>query len=553
MLNEMYRSGNLLNACSYLKSKRTEEYVTALNESYGPGSGQVLITLPVDTTLDLSQATLDFDLSLINGTDEVPLIMDIVQVGATTPASGHFQIEYDGDVSGEIAWDAFDSDVQRVIQGMFPFNGRGFIVSVTGGQLPSPLHVSVSGFNQDNQKADDISAFAIINNLMTDNVNPLLGVPAFYAFNITQFSQFSYPRAEKYFCPFQKIDIVVNNKNVLSIQDYDILYNLLQLSRPTYSRWDDNLLTSPNDEGLAMLPGQQTRRLSINLAGIDLFKQIFPLNIFKGIKITLQLSMQEATQCLIIAGATVDNNNPFSQSYNISNLRLHYYSIELHESDILKIQSVYNSTGVAIPFINFASFTDTIDGSQKNVNVSPQASNVISVLAVMIQNGYNALSSNMRKRSTFLANFLESYRMKLGSYYFPQDTTKCSNIYFYSTDIVNEFKNVMELLNRIDQNSDYLGLETFKYDVTNPLVRIYSTEQQRLLNINPVLAVMTCDIGFKSGCPNMNYFQGVDTSNSSSNYLQLIGMTIEAPETIFIYVATQDSLVFRPGQMVWNH
>lgn len=562
MLNNVYRSGSLLNPCSYLKGKRTEQYTDALNNSYNPGSGQVLINLPVDTTLDLSSSYLDFDVNFINGTDEVPLILDLRVQGdpaTNSPASGHFQIEYDGDISGQIQWDCTALQVQTVLRNMHPINGRFFQVDCTGGPLPgTPIQVTIGGFNNDNQKVDDISAFAVVGSNMTTNASTALGSPAFYTFNYIQNSVFSYPRLEKWNCVFQKMSIVVNNKNVYDVQDFDILYNIMQLGRHTYARWEDELVTASEDEGGAPLPGQETMRVQINLKGIDLFKQLFPLNVFKGIKIQLQASMQEATQCLIIGGATVDNNNPFNQSYQISNLRLHYYTVELHESDLKAINDVYQSEGVAIPFFNVASFTDSIDGgiTQKNINFSPQASNVIGAYSVFLSNGYMGLSSNQRKRSTFLGNFLESYRMKLGSFYFPSDVSKCSNTYFYSTDIWNEYKNFTELILRQNNQGDYLGGETFRYDITDPTVRIYSTEQQRLLNINTVLTSMTCDNGYDSlkneRCP-LSYFQGVDTSNSSSNYLQVIGMTVESPETVFIFVFTQDSLVFKPGQMIWNH
>lgn len=298
--------------------------------------------------------------------------------------------------------------------------------------------------------------------------------------------------------------------------------------------------------------------MQIGLGGIDLFKQLLPLNVFKGIKIQLQFSMQEAVQCLIIGGATVDNNNPFNQSYTISNLRLHFYSVELHESDVKMIDSVYKNEGVAISYFNIASFTDSIDSgmTQKNINFSPQASNVLGAFSVLTSNGYEGLSSNFRKRSTFLGDDLENYRMKLGTNYFPSDTTKCSNQYFYSTDIWNQYKNLTELYFRRSNQGDYLSAETFLYNITDPTVRIYSTEMQRLVNINAILSIITCDNGYDSlkneRCP-LSYFQGVDTSNSSSNYLQITGLTVESAQTAYIFVITQDSLVFKPGQMVWNH
>lgn len=554
MLNEMFRSGSLLNVCSYLKSKRSEEYATALNESYNPSSGQMLVSLPVDTTLDMSSSTMDFDVGFTNGTPEVPLIIAIVQVGANTPQSGFFYIEYDGDVSGQIPFDATAEIVEGVLNNMHPINGRFYTVHAMGGPLPaSPILVSFSGFNHDNQKIDDISAFASINNGMTTTNDVLTGSPCFYSISTQQNSVFSYPRCEKWFCPFSKASIVVNQKNVYDIQNFDVFYNILQLGRPTYARWDDVLVSSANDEGQGMLDGQTVIRMAISLEGIDLFKSIFPLNIFKGVKIQLQLNLQSPELCLIFP----QDSSP-SMSYTLSNIRLHYYAVELHESDVVAIQNVYNTSGVAIPFFNVSSFTDSVDTgvSNKNINFSPQASNVIGIWSAFLSNGYMGNPENFRKRSTFLANFLESYRVRLASYYFPSDVSKCSNQYFYSTDIWQEFKNLTELYYRASTQSDYMGGETFLYNVTSPTVRVYSTEQQRLINVNALLSTVTCDSGYNSTkrerC-SISYYQGVDTSNSSTNYLQLTGMTVESPQTCFIFVVTQDALVFSPGKMVWNH
>lgn len=213
MLNEVFRSGSLLNPCSFLKGTRKEEYMNGLNESYTPNSGQVLVNLPVDTCLDMSSATLDFDLSFTNETDEVPLIFEIRVQGdpvTNSPASGHFQILYDGDVSSQIPWDTTAANLETVLNNMHPINGRFFEVQATGGPLPgTPIQVTIGGFNHDSQKVDDISAFALVDSNMTTNASTILGNPAFYSINILQFSEFSFPRAERFFVPFQKASVVV--------------------------------------------------------------------------------------------------------------------------------------------------------------------------------------------------------------------------------------------------------------------------------------------------------------------------------------------------------
>ena len=431
---------DLINPCQISETNRAQAFLEAEASSYQGGTGEIRFTLPTSEIMDMTESYIDCLVQLNETDPEVPTVYSLDLTGFT----GTYQFVYDGLASIPIAHDAPASgpgSVQEALEDLPTIGGSAFTVAVSGASPTYTLNFSnfVFGTPIDQNRALEISFVAV--------TTPLTGTGV----TLTQPGELAYPRLE-YLAPIiRQVRVDVDSRQIVSITSANILQNMVQMFRSVPARYSQFYM---NDQNVAGFRSSSQFRIRINLEHVDILKKILPLRYMnRQFRIYLQLEQNNIALVQKKVGGIVSQG-----TYSIESPRLHYHRIELTDQEVASIEGALDSGGIVIPFQNWTNFTDNISSGTGNKNIlfNPAVSNLLCVFFVMIPQDYASEPENLRKTSIFLRNRIGSYRLKLGSRYFPLD--QVDSVQPGNNDMVEP---ILELEHAISKIMDISGEQQF--------------------------------------------------------------------------------------------
>lgn len=386
---------DLINPCQISETNRAQAFLDSEASSYQGGSGEIRFTLPSSEVMDMTESYIDC-LVQLNETDAEQAAIYTLDI--TGALAGTYRLSYQGKQSADIAIAATAAQIEAALLTIPTISGAGFTVVVAGA---TPTYtITVSGFD-----------FQLFDN------EPLLFQPQFgwdaplAGIVQTQAGVLSFPRLD-YLAPIiRQVRIDINSQQFVTITSANILQNMITLMKSSPDRYGEFYL---NDQKLDGFTSANQFRIRIDLSHVDFLKKILPVKYMnKQIRIYLQLEQNDIALQQLSGGGT----------YSVESPRLHYHRIDLTEQEVANIEGALNGGGLVVPFQNWTTFTDNISvgTGNKNILFNPGVSNLLAVFFVMVPQDYQNTPTNPQKTSVFLRNRIGSYRLKLGSRYFPLD------------------------------------------------------------------------------------------------------------------------------------
>lgn len=580
---ELSRVTDLLNPCRFTDTVRQQAYTQAQLSDVGPPGGQLRFSLPNNTTLDLSDAYIDLDLVSVGGIPEVAMVFNISRTVAAPLsgiAGGSWQLLYDGSSVGGVdnANLVFRSNtpignsaapapgsILYVINNYYKFKGRGYLATSTNAATDtlvtaSDINITISRFGGWGGPPIGWSvSSALISAAGPPIVPVMLSIDGFTLSDASVLPVMETPLVEKTLPIFNRVYIQVNGTTVFDVQGANRLYSALQFLDTEFDSIGKLVEDAYNENGTPFTPRGKFRFF---LNWIDLFQSLFPMDILPNAQIILYLDLELPNLALVCA---TQLNNP-TQSYRIQNAKIKYHTLQLSDSDKSQLRGELNTNGLTIPFLNWVYFADTIPNGTVNKQAifNPSVSNLLGVLFVMVNQDYYADARNVRKLSTFLRNNMNSYRLKIGNFYFPQDKVEVSNTYYSIAEQARELILLTEVINRkpiVDDMEVFSNFAGTQFGVGGNIIGNDPTDVryvpwfENVNHMKSVYGIATCDLGFaeKTKLCERIALHGVDTSVLPNVVLELEGMSVDGNCDLNIYSLSQDYLTFYSNKFVWKH
>lgn len=565
-INELSRVSDLLNPCRFSDTVRQQAYTQAQLSDVGPPGGQLRFSIPNNTTVDLSNAYIVYDLVSVNQIAETSLSFNIVRP-AVAAASGTWQLLYSGQSIGGVdnAQLSFNhntpvSTILSTLNNFYIFKGSGLLATSTNGAGDSfattqSINITVSSF--------DSFDFVPTGFLVTSAL--FSAVPAFLPLSINGLlpdtsvqGVLQTPRIEKTSPIFNRVYIQVNGTTVFDVQGANRLYSALNFIDTEF----DSVGKANEDaylENGTIINGRRKCRFFLNW--IDLFQSIFPLDIIPNAQIILYMDLEQPNLALICSNSA----NNANQSYRIQNAKIKYHTLQLPESDKRMLRNELKN-GITIPFLNWVYFADVLNAGTVNKQsiFNPSVSNLLGVLFVMVDQSYYQNATHKRKLSTFLRNNMNTYRLKVGNLYFPLDKVESSNTYYSITEQARELILLAQIINRKPIVDDMEAFSNYSGTITgaggnpegnDPTNELFNPWFQNTQNMMSVFGISTADIGFadKTHLCSRIALHGVDTSVLPNVVLELEGMSVLNNDDLNIFSLSQDYVTFFENKFEWKH
>lgn len=525
---------DLLNPCQILESNRHQAFVESSASSYNP-TGEIRFTLPNSENVDLTQSYIDCT-CLLNTTDaEVPSVYSLDLTGAI---AGSFKLGYKGYYTGDLAFNIAAIDLQTALDNLFTIGRSGYTVVV--GLVGQVYTITISNFDQFGLSFDDSSS------LIFEEFTALTGLILLHPLTQTTAGVLSFPRLEFLNPIITQFRVNVGSEQIIAITDYEVLSSIMELSECINAGYSKFYLNNFQINGFR---SSSEFRIRINLKAIDFARKIFPLtHIKEQIRFYLQLGSNDD---VLVQGSSGGG------SYQILDPRFHYHRVDLTYEENQAIKDALSSEGLIIPFKNFTTFSDSlsIGVSNQNILFNPASSNLLGICFVMYGLDYSQTPQNTRKFTTYLRNKIGSYRLKVGSKYFPLDQIDSLVSGNDQVEIILNLEQFLELINSSDDKYDrelYLNYEGFA-NGSDPTQLVF-IEQFGQPFSQTWCAGISC-----SDHPSNKYgyicrsdaMSGQDVSNLSNVSLELKGLSLTETNQLLIYVLTQEFIVFTDKGHKW--
>jgi hypothetical protein len=534
---------DLINPCQISETNRTQSFIQSDASSYNGGSGEIRFTFNANEVMDLTESFIDCLITLNETDPEVPTQYTLDLTGAT---AGSYRLGYAGQYTTILPYNAVAADVELALSRVPLIGGQGFSVSVTG-TLPV-LTIQFSEFNNFGKVFDDGEILEFIPATPLTGLAPAQGLPII----LTQAGELSYPRLE-YLAPIiRSVRIKCGSQQITSIPDANYLSNMARVMKSTGNRYSQYY---GNDQYVNGYTSSSQFRIRIELDHIDFFRKILPLKFFnQQIIVSMQLEQPE----LVLVNKTSTNNG----SYKIDTPKFHYHSLTLTDLEESRIKKTFNEGGVVIPFQNWSSFSQNIGAGANTYTgkFDPSVSNLLAVFFVMTPDNYANDSSNTCKLSTFLRNRIGSYRLKIGSTYFPTD--QVDSLQPGNRDMVEpiaELEHAITKIRSLGEEHDGDRILYFNYtggvDGNDPEEFFYNIQYQERRQPTWIGGISCADTPHNQWghiCRS-DALSGQNTSNLSNVNLELKNLSLTQDNTIHIFSLHQDFLIFSPKGVRWQN
>ncbi len=563
-IDTIYRTTDLLSPCRFSENERQQFYSSALQQQYFPNQ-DMQIALPTKGILDLSQSYFDMDIvPLVNGVlaivPEVQTSFDIHQLAGAPASAGSFFIEFNGDSSYPIPFNATAAQVQLLLEGMIQISGRDYLVYCTGGPLPgADITVNIGNFDSFNVTPEDNGYFTINSNDLN-----AAGVPILYVIPTASYTAgvLSSPRMERYTPIFNRIYVQVDSDTPYDCLNFNVLQAIEQLTEVEFARdmrvWTGS--ASENGQGWGVYPNNdltqtqvaQARRFQLSTGYIPLFRKLLPMSVLQNIQIRIFMRLENPVTCLVIGDATNVNNNPTNQSYSVLNPRIQYHTLTVTNDEYNILQNAYNSDkGIVLDFRSWSNYNEVIQantGGQINTIFNPSSKSFLGMYFTMYSIPYAGLASNVRKITCFLKENIESYKLKIDNRYYPADQIQSSNIYPFYTQMIQELRRFISLVQyKVCTGDAECFINYTQFSGQDPSQVAFDIAFGEQIHQSTIMAITTADIGYdvENRLCDQVALMGADTSGSPSVQLEMFGLSPLQSAQLNIHYCHQDFLIFR--------
>lgn len=547
MINTQSYIQNLINPCAITQKKRVQAFIQSDASSYFPRQ-EIRFTLPTEI-VDLTEAYVDAIIELTNQIEEVPAIYNLRRDNsAAVPTSGFLSFSFRAVATDPLPFNSTAVQIQTALNSLSSLIARGITAAVAGTTIAAnDIVITLSGFNTWAESVHDLGNLVVVNQSMYTGTNAAI----IYALEIVQESVLPTPRLEMFSPIIEKVRVEVNN---LVIYDssamrgpLDAIVALLNTNGSIFCQYTQGAY---NENGY-FKSGQF--RVQINISDIQILKSVLPLEIFPQHMVRIYFTLQSPNFCLIQA---VNGNN---QSYSVINPRLHYYRLSLQDHEYKLLMEKSMSDGVIVPFRNINSFQFNlpIASSNQDIIFNPNCQALLGIFFIMIPQDYLNDSTNIRKLSTFLRNNIFSYRIKIGSQYWPLDQVDSLD----GSDMTEPVENVIQMLEllfpsnhnyRLDKQV-FLNYPNFG-DGNDPDVLVYDTMSQVARHMTFIGGISTCNISndfLNTGNCRRLAYEGVSTTYETNVTLELRQLDLTQTNICVIYTLHQDYLIFTQQDVKW--
>lgn len=581
-INLVARSSNILNPCQLSDNDRVQAFVNSDQQQYVNGS-QMTFTVPSKEILDMSESYVDFDITAINPIVETPEVYQVLNfpVGGADPI--RFNIYFDGVASSILISTSTPTNVATALNNMSSIQGRGYKINVQGTTVAAgDIVIRIVNFDIAGGPPSQVAGPLVAVNSSVQNGAEYGTV----ALNLQTPGALSTPRLERFLPLFDYIYVQINNETVYNLQDAQILEAMLdQLDAELYrergyydsAQYESGLgfYRSSYDQSVG---GSTTarntlisRRLAYKLSNIELFKKILPLNLLENPQFKIYLHIDNANRALICSAA----NNSANQAIQLTNPKLHYHKLKLVESEQNRLMAMKNSPeGLVIPFRNWHNFIGQIQQGVNNINLlfNPSQTGFLGLYFVMWNTLAASNATNSRKLTTFLKNNIGSFRLKIGSDYFPLDAVRSDTIGESYSQILANLVDFTEIVKLKRVGGDLFAMPVYSVIHTaDPSIGNNASGPYRGQGMDQndyyldefgyprkqtsVMAISTSDMGYdeQSQLCVRTSMNGVDTAALPNVQLELYELTVDAPMQCDIFYLSQDYLIFRNGEFIWKH
>lgn len=538
MINKKTSIYDLINPCKISETHRVQAFVESESSSYQGGSGEIRITLPATECIDLTESYIDCLVTLNNTTPAVDTVYTLDLTGAV---GGSYRFIYMTKASAILDIAATGAEIEAALNAMPTIGGLGYSVAVDP-QGAGPI------FTITINDTLNIDPFADREALVFEQASPIATISSAPLIQ-TVAGVLAYPRMDFLNPIIRQARLDINGANFVTVTDANVLSNMLMLCRPIQRRYGDYLMNEQNINGFF---SENQFRIKINLDWVDFLKKILPLNIMnKQIKIYLQL---EQNNRALVQETALSNG-----TYTVFSPRLHYHRITLTPDEEAAVTNAFNNEGIIIPFQNWTPFTDDISTSgNKTVLFNPGVSNLLAVFFVMSPNDYAFDPTSHQKTSLWLRNRIASYRLKLGSHYFPLDQIDSVNPGRHDmVEIITELEHSLANIYHVNE-STYDRQIYFNFtggvdgNDTDNVYFIWEFDEERRPSF--VGGISTADT------PHNQYgyicrsdaLSGQNVSKLSNVSLELGQLDLGGnPNTLYVFALHQDFLHLTPTSETW--
>jgi hypothetical protein len=470
---------DLLNSSKVAPTKRVQIYQTA--EQPGPisPSNYVRFNIPSDCIADFRDSYVTMDIYMTgNAIAQTPSTLTWQALTAAGPfpvnaPTGTFQLEYKGFQNGTptglqplILVTASNTDIANYLLTIPTFKqdfnvytladfNQKFTVANTLSILPAPSLV-ITCLDKSIKFLDNNGAaiyIRVVNTNVRDSVTgAFLDIIPISVVNGTP----AFPRTEYGSGAFiDRVQIEFNSETFCEIENYNRLWAIYdKLKLVDHRRCSGTLLS--NEVIFKETYFEGGKRVEIPLWGCGILNNIFPFMFSKNIQLRITLRLSDPRICLV---NSVGNDG--TQSYYANNCQFQYHQIYIDEAVANRIKQKMAGEGLVYGFENYLSFSDSITGTTFDKNVDFNVKSFLGILGVMQEQNFYGDWTKFHKTDSFIRNNIQSYRLKVGSDYYPKNTIdtlpqNLANLYSVP-DVVQPFSELMRffgLFQPLDINPD---------------------------------------------------------------------------------------------------
>ena len=403
------------------RSNRVQVFVRSdqLNNS-GDATNDVYFNIPSTDVVDFRDAYIQMDIKLENQTVEIPEETEFdcqtVLGGLSPPTAGAYQ---------------FGISSQFGTQWSRPYDIASNAAAITAGleadfkQILSYLNIKIRctqalGLAQASVKVEFYDIGYIPNAekvlLLAKSVSLVdaAGVLRLCCTNVSV-SAPSYPTFEGIRNIVNRLTVKWGGKVITEIDKFSILGNILRKSKPVQYATTGGFI----GEGYQNFPitWSNTKRFSLPLADLGIFDHVFPLSLLPSKTLQVVIQLQRPELSLIKQAST-------AQSYTASNMEIHYHKLTLSKNDMSSLQERVSSGGLIYTFDSYRSLELPVTASTTSQVINFTFSKFKGIDAVLRTNSYIKNPLNEGKLSRSIRSGVQSYRLAVGTRYYPNSNIK---------------------------------------------------------------------------------------------------------------------------------
>ncbi len=524
--------GNLLN--STMSPPHTREQVYQQCENSGdilPGS-QMRFNIPASDICDFRDSYIQVVLTPDNVVPQVSevIVWRLLDVtGVAAPATlARWQLEYEGFTTDPMNQAISNANIVanlNLLPSIVNAGLVGFITAANTLTIDGRLTLTIN--NPGNKLITRRNYINVVSANATDGVQILM-----WDNNSTVPGSYQYPFLEYGIGSIvDKVMVEINSEVFTEIENYYMLWSIVsKLKLVDHRRTAGRILYNQGSQQNLVFTGP--KKFAIPLYGVGILDNIFPLSQIPGIQFRITLRLAENRIALVSNTAV----NP-TVSYHVSSCKFYYHVMKYSKETLNAIDSKLTGGGLSYGFDNWLTFTDTLTGTTSDKILNFNVRKFLGICAVMRQQSFYNDPTNIYKNASFIKNFISSYRLKVGSSYYPKDRV---DLLSTNNDVVEAWIEVARFFGifrplTMDPDINDESLAELNYTANTHSDLTY--EDNGRPNLPSFMMAISTDASARDN-PEMgrhDYPTGIDTSGQVNITLELRNYTLQSDNTLYAF------------------